>query len=1048
MKGIVDWWGRNPVAGNLLMLACLVVGFMSYLRMDKEFFPPGGDDAITISASWPGASPTDVESQVTVRVEEAVADVNGVDWVRSQSGEGFAWVNLSVMPGVDMQQLETEVRTKVEAITGLPPTVERVQVQRQVGRDWSMIMSIHGNVDERVLRETAKRVRDEIALMPGGVNTIYFGARAPEVSIELSETAMQRFGLTFDQVANAIRESSMNAGGGAVRTDEGDFQIQVRNLADNQRDFERIVVRQTPDGGVVTVADVATVIDGFQDVDMYTRMNGEPAVMLALQTPDTFNINETAKAVHKYIEEELRPSLPPGTDFTIVYDQSEDYKSLVGILFSNALQGFFLIFLLLLLTLHPKVAVWSTLGVITAFAGSFIILPYVNVSLNFMTVFGFLLVLGIMVDDAIIVGEAIYERVEQGLTGVDSAIMGTQLVLKPLIASVFTTMIAFSPLMFLDGSVRQFTQAISIVIMSTLFFSLVETLIILPAHLAHVHILEPSKTFIGRLMTAQRACANGVVWFAENIHGPLVHAAARLRWLTLTIFLAIFVLMIGVMASGRIKQTFMPEVEGDFLIASIQLPRTTPFGRMEEVAAQLDRARLALEAETKDLAYADPNTGDMSNGIIRAWSQPIEGNTVRAYIALTPPETRELRTSEVSKRLEELLGDVPDAEQVSFELGGGQNGPSIQIAMLGENPAELRQAVDELKARLAQFGEISSVKDSQEAANEELRFALKPGAEQLGITIADVQRQVRQAYFGEEVQRLPREGDEVRVYVRYPRDDRRSLESLENFRIRTPDGREVPLATVADVSFAPGVTALDRRQRMPTITVEAEAPDEARQLIMKELEANFFPQLEQKYPGVSRRAIGQAEGQAEFFENLINLGIIALFCIFFVLAVTFRSYAQPALIMSVIPFAFVGAVVAHWITGTSFALFSWLGMIAAIGVVVNDNVVLMDRANRLREEGARAFDAIHGASVSRFRQIFLTSITEFVGLMPMLLENATIAQFLKPMALSLAFGVFLSMPATLYLTPALYMIGTDINRFFGWLKRLYFGRRSQIQPAE
>ncbi len=1051
MNGIVEWWGRNKVAGNLLMLACLVVGILSFMRMEKEFFPPGDDDAIMITASWPGASPQDVESQVTVRLEEAVAAINGIDWTRSQSGEGYGWVRLLLMPGVDATAVETEVRSQIEAISGLPPAVERIQVQRFTGRDFFFLLSLHGQAEERELRELGRSLAERIKVLPGdqGVNTEIWGTRTPEVSIELSEEAMRRYGLTFDEVASAVQRTSFNAGGGSVRTEEGSFQLQVRNLADTQVDFEQIVIRQTADGGVLRVGDVATVIDGFQDVESYSSMNGDSSVMIAVMTPDQADITAAGKTMDDFLEE-VRPTLPEGLELTTVIDSRDQYDSLLGILFSNAAMGFFLIFVLLLLTLHPKVAFWSTAGVITAFAGSFIILPYVNVSMNFMTVFGFLLVLGIMVDDAIIVGEAIYERVEAGETGVDASILATQLVMKPLMASVLTTMIAFSPLMFLDGSVRQFTQAISIVIMSTLFFSLVETLIILPAHLAKVHMIQPSQTFFGRLMSAQQVTARSVLWFASHVHGPLVRTAIRLRWLTVAIFVVILFLAIALFQSGRVKQSFMPEVEGDFLYVAVDMPRTTSYTRMEEVAAQVDRARLALNAETQEITYTN-DRDQTTTGVVLTWAQFINDTQVENYVTLTPPETRDLRTSLVAERLKELIGDIPDAERINVSLGGGGDGGGrIEIAMISENAVDLRAAVDRLKQRLSEFSAVTSVRDSQEAANEELRFSLLPGAEQLGVTLADVQRQVRQAYFGEEVQRLPREGDEVRVYVRYPRDDRRSLDSLESFRIRTPDGREVPLATVATVSYAPGVTELDRRQRQPTITVEAEAASEDRTEIMRVLNEEFFPQLDAEYPAVSRRSIGEAEGQQEFFQNLISLGVMALFGIYFVLAVTFKSYNQPVLIMSVIPFAFVGAVVAHYVTGTSFALFSWLGMVAAIGVVVNDNVVLMDRVNRLRDEGAGAYDALTEGSISRFRQIFLTSITEFVGLLPMLAETEVVAQFLKPMALSLALGVLLTMPASLYLTPSLYMCGVDTKRFIGsgWRLAARAWKGPQSRPAE
>lgn len=1138
LKGIVAWWGKNPVAGNLLMLACAIAGFLSFMKMEKEFFPPGKDQGVQIQAFWPGASPEDMESQVTVRLEEAVADLNGINWVRSRSGEGFAWVNLNANPGVDIQALTQEAQAKIDSISGLPSSMEPVRVQQNTFRDWTYIISVHGkNANERTLRETAERLRDKLAIIDGASNTIVVGARRPEVSIEISEEALRGYGLTFDDVASAIRRTSINLSSGSVRTQDGDYQLRARNLADTRIDFETIIVRQTPDGGVVKVGDVAKVIDGFEDTNVYSRMNGDPSLLVTVQVGDTFNIWNVSKAVDDVIKS-IEPQLPTGIEITKVYNQGEDYNALVGILFSNAMQGFGLIFLLLLLTLHPKVAIWSTIGVMTAFLGSFFILPYMEVSLNFMTVFGFLLVLGIMVDDAIIVGEAVYERVERGEHGADASILATQLVLKPLVASVFVTMIAFSPWMLLQSEVQQFTRSISIVVISTLVFSLIESLIILPAHLAHVTLPKANDSFFGRLMAWQQRCAHSVIWVAQNIHGPLLRTAIKWRYLTLVGFLGVFILACGWVGSGRIKQTFMPDVEGDFMQVSIELPQTTPFSRMEEVAAQLDRARQQLEKDTTSFAYKDPNTGHMSRGVVRSWSQSIEENAIRAYVSLTPPENRpKLRSKEVTKRLEEMMGAVPDAERISFSLSGNGDGPEFQIAILGENQDDLRSAVNELKAKLLTYSAISSVRDSQEAAIEELRFKLKPGAEQTGVSVSEVARQVRQAYFGELAQRLPRDGDDVWVYVRYPRDERRTLESLQQFRVRTPDGREVPLSSIADAEFAPGVTGLDRRQRLRSILVEAEGVKEERPKIMEELNKTFFPQLLAKYPTVSRRAIGEAEAQAEFFEELGPLILMSLFAMYMLLAIVFRSYWQPALIMSAIPFAFVGATFGHALFGTSFALFSYLGVIAAAGVVVNDNVVLVDKANQIRaffglrklepnerlrdgedlievtaDDGSRwevkpigenleldevllregiaktfnggpieivrmanasgremrervheteaagyslaRVDAVHGAvdaGVSRFRQIFLTSVTEFIGMAPMILESAAIAQFLKPMALSLAFGVLLCMPVTLILTPVWYVVGKDIKGLAGRAQRLWlrgWNGRPAAAPAE
>lgn len=1157
MKGIVDWWGRNPVAGNLLMLACAIAGLLSFQKMEKEFFPPGKDQSVFIQAFWPGASPEDMESQVTVRLEEAVADLQGINWVRSRSSEGFAWVSLNANPGVDIQNLTQEARSKVDVISGLPSSMEPVRVEQRTFRNQTFIISLHGKADERTLRQAAERLRDQLAIIDGASNTEVVGARNQEVSIEVSEDSLRAYGLTFDDVAGAIRRTSINLSSGSVRTDEGDYQLRARNLADTRIDFETIILRQTPDGGVVRIGDVARVIDGFEDVNAYMRMNGDASVMVMVNVGDVFNIWDVSKKVEETLKK-AREQLPAGVELTTVYNESEDYNSLVGILFSNAMQGFGLIFVLLVLTLHPKVATWATVGVMTAFLGSFFILPYLDVSLNFMTVFGFLLVLGIMVDDAIIVGEAVYERIERGEHGADASILATQLVLKPLMASVFVTMIAFSPWMLLQSEVQQFTRSISIVVISTLVFSLIESLIILPAHLAHVTLPKGNSSFFGRLMTLQQKCAHSVLWVAKNIHGPTLRLAVKWRYLTLALFIGAFMIAISYVGTGRIKQTFMPDVEGDFMQVSIELPQTTPFSRMEEIANQLDRAREKLEQSTTEVAYKDPNTQAMSRGVVRSWSQSIQENTIRAWVGLTPPQTRpDLRSKEVTKRLEEMMGPVPDAERISFSLSGNDTGPEIQIAILGENQDDLRAAVDELKAKLLTYSAISSVRDSQEAAIEELRFTLKPGAEQTGITISDLSRQVRQAYFGEEAQRLPRDGDDVRVYVRYPREQRRTLESLQQFRIRTADGREVPLASVADVEFAPGVTGLDRRQRLRSIMVEAEGVKEERPKILQELSDDFFPQLFQKYPTVSRRNLGEAEAQQEFFSELGPLILMSLFAMYMLLAIVFRSYWQPALIMSAIPFAFVGSTFGHAVFGVSFALFSYLGIIAAAGVVVNDNVVLVDKINQIRaffglrklapgeriEEGQGLYEvqATDGqrwvvkpigenfeldedllrrsintqfrdggiellpasgmakkpeysvyfltrgeahqhqtrdmrelatvtendgytlarvsvqsgaveAGISRFRQIFLTSVTEFVGMSPMILESAAIAQFLKPMAISLAFGVLLCMPVTLILTPVWYVIGKDIKGLVGRMKRLWLrgwnGPTAAATPAE
>jgi multidrug efflux pump subunit AcrB len=1058
MKALIAWWAKNPVAGNLLMLACAIFGFMSYTQMDKEFFPGQQAQQIRVEAVWPGATPEDVERQIVSRIEEAVVGIDGVQRIRSQAGEGYGWVVLRARPTRDIEQMLDEVRNSVNAISGLPRDLEPLQVRRDIFRNWSILTAVHGpNATERQLQEAAELVRDQLARQPGVNLVIVAGKLGQEVSIELSEEAMRRYGLTFDEVAQAVRGASVDLSGGTVKTASGSYQLRAKNLAESQKAFEAIVVRQTEGGGVVRVGDVARVIDGYVDTQALSRQNGEPAIMVTVLTAERFNLFQASDSVHKFIKEMNQPGkLPNGLSMSIVYDESTDYRALLDILFQNALTGFALIFILLLLTLHPTVAFWSTLGVMTAFAGSFIILPYVDVSLNFLTVFGFLLVLGIMVDDAIIVGEAIYERIEKGERGADAAILATQMVLKPLLASVLVTVLAFAPWMFITGEERQFTRAMSIVVMSTLFFSLIETLIILPAHLAHVKPLQPGPGFWGTLAGWQVKSSESVLWFSRNIYQPLVRLAVKKRYTTLAVFIVSLALAVTLMSTGRIKQSFMPEIEGDFVNMSITLPAGTPAERTKAIAEELEAGRARFEQATAQYAYTRQE-GDgvevKSRGAVMNWYTVVEDRSIQAYINLTPPEARDVGTKKLLEIMRESMGEFPDAEQVNYSLGGGDDGSALDIALSAADPAELRRAVEELKDHLSSYAQVYAVSDSEDSPTEELRLTLRPGAEQLGLNLADVTRQVRQAYFGEEVQRLARDGQDARVYVRYPRADRRTLDSLNEFRVRTPDGREIPLWTVANARFEPGSTSIDRRDRMRSIVVSAEAPQEARADIQKALGENYWPSFEERHPTVSRRDIGQAQGQQEFFGEFTRLLGIASFAMFFLLAVVFRSYVQPALIMSALPFAFVGAAVGHFVTGSSFALFSWLGLVAAAGVVVNDNVVLLDRANNLRQdEGLDAEEGIIQAGVSRFRQIFLTSVTEFVGTAPMLLENSVNAQFLKPMIVSLAFGVLLCMPVTLLLTPALYMIGKDVKTgvtglWASW-RGAVRGARSRIEPAE
>ncbi|MGF1464013.1 MAG: efflux RND transporter permease subunit [Maricaulaceae bacterium] len=1025
-RGLIGWWARNGVAANLLMVGCFIGGLMAYFQLERETFPAFPWNGASVSVNWPGASPQDVEEQVIVRIEEALADLDGVERMTSTAWEGSGSVNIESQRGYDMSVLLDEIGIRVDSINNLPQDAFRPQIRRWRANNQFMGIAVHGNVDLRTLKRVADQVRDEVALLPGASQAEIWATLDEEVSIEVSEDALRRYGLTFLDVAEAVRNTSTNLAAGSVRTQVGEVAIQARNLADTQTDFENIVVRQEEGGAAIRVRDVATVKDGFEDANLRSNFNGEPMAIVALLATEKMNVVETSEAVKTYIQENSG-RLPGGVNLTMWWDDSVFYAQRMETISKSALLGLAMVLVVLILFLRPTVALWVTIGIATAFAGGLAVLPYIGVSLNMLSLFAFLLVIGIVVDDAIIVGENIHNEVESGRRkGLDASIIGTQLVAKPVVFAVVTTMMAFAPWMLLSGPEVQFTKQIALVIVAALAFSLIESLLILPAHLAH---MKPqnlkARGANGAFLRFQRKFADSLVRFARTVYKPIVEACVRLRYVTVAFFVTLFVLAIGVMQNGYVAFNFMPEVENEFVQVNITFPQGTPFERVSQVQRQLERAQVELREEYRERF---PGAGEM----VETTNAIASEGQIEAWMGLAPPERRpgRLPTKEVADRLRELLGPIPDAEDIRLTSTLNNQEPGIQFAISASDFGVLREAADALKAQLAEYSDVYDIVDNLTSSADEARIALKPGAESLGLTLADVSRQVRQAFFGEEVQRLPREGEDVRVMVRYPVEARRSLDTLQSFRVRTPDGREIPLAAVADVTFEPGVNRINRRERLRAVQVSAEVFGDGRGQIMEDLEANFFPEFDRQFPEVTRGAIGEAEGQQEFLQEVTTLQIIMFGMMYALLAIAFRSYWQPILVMTAIPFALVGAVIGHLIFGVPLALFSFFGIGAAAGVVVNDNLVLIDFVNRLRREGLGAFQALVEAGVARFRPILLTSVTTFIGILPMIFEPSTQAQFLKPMVISLGFAVIFALFLTLLFVPALYAVGADVSRFF------------------
>ena len=1033
MNSLIAWWARNSVAANLAMIGIFVAGIIGFGSMEREMDPQVRFPGLEIRVSWPGAAPQEVEEQIVARIEEAVSDMDNIEWVRSSSSEGWGEVYILAESNVDFARFMNDVKIRVDGISSFPREIEPPQVHQWVNRQEFIRVAVHGDLSERELKRLAEQLRREAATLPAVSVVQLFGTRMEEVSIEVSEQALRRYGMTFQQVADAIRASSINQSAGTVRTEVGTYQLKVRNQADSEQEFADIIIRQTADGGTIRVGDVANVVDGFEDNEILATLNGEPAVLLQVMSTETMDIVTASASIRKWIGERSE-TLPSGAKLTLWTDNAVDFKGRLETIGSSAFQGLILVLLVLVFSLRPKVAFWVAIGIATAYAGAFVLLPSVGVSLNMLSTFAFLLVLGIVVDDAIVVGESIHSESHNPEHGNDeegrlnAAVLGTQLVAKPVIFAVITTVLAFLPWIFISGSTSDFTRHITWVVILALLFSLIESLFILPAHLRN---LKP-RTKLGRFGRVQKRIADSIVHFAQTHYRRIGQWAVDRRYLTLSIFIAVMMIGFGMFGSGWVKKSFMPEIESDEVIVNVTMPEGAPYSRALEVLAQLQDAEKRLEEEVNQRT-------DGKGVLIENWYTRSRRDSVMAIVKLAPPEMRDMSAKEAALRLRELLGDIPDAKEVSVQYSFNNGGPGFELSIRHPDLDVLRAATADLEEKLRTYESLYDVRNNLEGASEEIRIDLKPGATKLGLTLADVNRQVRQAYFGEEVQRLPRAGQDVKVMVRYPLESRRSIESLKDFRVRTTDGREVPLLAVAELEYAPGIKRIQRWNGNRAARVMADLKDDVRGEIMKDLNENFFPDWEKRYPGIIRGAVGQAEGEKRFIQEVLGLYTIAFFGMYSLLAIAFRSYSQPILILVAIPFAFVGAIFGHAAMGMTMAIFSYFGIAAAAGVVVNDNLVLMDQCNRLRDRGVEPLKAIVEAGVSRFRPILLTTVTTIVGLMPMMMERSIQAAFLQPIVVALAFGVLVAFFVTLLLVPALYSIGLDIATFAGRGKRAVKG---------
>ena len=1035
-RGPIAWMARNGVAANLLMLSLIFGGLFLGSRVKQEVFPEFELEIISITVPYPGASPEEVEQGIVLAIEEAVRGVNGLKKITSSSNEGAGNVLVELLLGADPDQVLADVKSAVDRITSFPEDAERAIVNQIAIRRRVISVLVHGDVEEKVLQSVAERARDDLLQNERITYVDLLGTRPLEIGIEVPQANLRSYGLTIPQIAQTIRVASVELPGGAVKTSSGELLLRTAERRDAASEFEDIVVRTSRDGTELTVGQIARVVDGYRDVEGGVTYNGERAIAIDVYRVGDQTPIELADIVRTYVAEN-RVHLPPGIGFAVWSDQSSVYRQRMSLLIDNGYLGLVLVLLILGLFLEVRLAFWVTLGIPISICGALLLLPAMDASINMISLMAFIVTLGLVVDDAIVVGENIYARRQSGESPIKAAIWGAQEVGVPVVFSVLTTVAAFAPLLFITGVMGKFMWVIPAVVITVLLVSLVESLFILPAHLAHTK-AEPSNRIVLAIDAKQARFSAMLDRFVQRVYKPALLASNEHRYLTIATLLAMLLVAAGIVAGGRIDITFLPELDADAVSADAVLPFGSPVKQTIAVRDRLTEA--AAEALEEITGSASSHHGVYSRigaGVgrgSRAPSRVTASHLGGVAIQLAPTAERDFTAGELVTVWRRKLGEMPGVKTIDFRYQTGPGGgAAIQLQLSHPDLAELEKAAQEAAVLLASFDGVADIDNGFDTGKPQLDFRLKPAARTLQITESSLARQVRSSFFGAEALRQQRGRNEVRVMVRLPEGERRSEGDVEALLIRSPGGGEIAIGEAADVSRGSSYTSIQRVDGRRVVTVSANiirgkaSPPK----IIAKMRDELLPELASSYRGLAYSFEGRQASRAESLDSMASGFMVALVVIFALLAIPFGSYVQPLIIMAAIPFGFIGAIGGHLLMGYDLSLISMMGIVALAGVTVNDSLVLIVAVNRLRESGLGAADSVVQGGLRRFRPIVLTSVTTFFGLAPMIFETSTQARFLIPMAISLGFGIMFATLVILFLVPALYLALEDAKRLLG-----------------
>tara|TARA_X000000950_G_scaffold156326_2_gene191734 strand:- start:48013 stop:51312 length:3300 start_codon:yes stop_codon:yes gene_type:complete len=1037
--GLINWFARNAVAANLIMILVFLAGALSLSNVSKEMFPRSDTNMITVRASYPGAAPVEVEKGVILPIESALEGLQGIKKIWSNASRDFALITLETEPNQNVNEIMSLTEGRIDGIVNFPSDMERPQIQRVLKNFWAVGLSVHGNMTQQEKKILGEEIYDELLQLPEIKELQLWGAGKHEISIEVDEARLRAFSLTLQEVADAVRASSLDLPAGIIRTDNGNVQLRTEGKSYFGEDFEKIVIRGANDGSELTIADVADVKDGFMEENTDNRFDRASSFTLGIFSLEGQNLLKISEQVQLYAEEK-RKTLPNGLKMSVHNDEAYHLNGRLQMMSENLFLGSILVAIVLALFLNLKIAMWVMVGIPLSFAGAFWLMPLGGVTVNVMSLFAFIMVLGIVVDDAIIIGESVYREItddykkkkaegelhlNQYTASIETVVSGTHRVAIPSTIGLLTTMAAFLPLMFLGGTFDGISRTISIVVLLCLTFSLIESKLILPSHLVGLRLDKESGSLLSPLYSCQQWVSNTLYRFIDGVYEPILRSALNHRYLTLASFLGTLILIVSVITSGIAKFEFFPNVPGDDVRAEITMHDGAS---RESISETINIVENAIYTVNENYLLNNPS----SVGLIEHVSFHVKDDSEIVFrLALTKSEFREITANDVERLWRDEVGLLPDVRKQRYMASEGPAGPKISLSLSGPDPDELSLAGIELQEYLTQFQGVYDIYNSQGSGNKELLITLKPSASQVGVRLVDIARQVRQAFHGEEAQRIQRDSETINVMVRFPYADRRSIASLENMLIRTSNGESIAIGEVANIQMGLGVTEISRLDRKRTITITAEVLENKIESgdVVRDVKASFVPMLLEKHPSVEFRLTGGTKEQNDYYSKMIISGLTSLVLMYGLLAVPLKSYLQPVLIMSVIPFGFVGAAMGHMLLGVTMNMLSIIGIMALAGVVVNDSLIMVDFANRQRADGLTPNNSIIAAGKKRFRAILLTTLTTFVGLLPLLFETSVQAQFVIPMALSLSFGIVFASTITLILVPCLYVF-SETNRLF------------------